>query len=45
MGIKKHKEIIEQILSVVSQWKKYASEANVQQNYSEQIYSNLRLKL
>jgi len=43
MGIKKGREIIQEIVSVVSQWEVYAQEAGVKKEYIEQIGATLRL--
>lgn len=43
MGIKNAATIVEQVISIVSQWKKYASDANVREEHIEQIGKNLRL--
>ncbi|MDR0646758.1 MAG: hypothetical protein LBG46_07485 [Elusimicrobiota bacterium] len=43
--VKKSKEIIEEIIEVVSKWKNYASEAGVDKRFAKQIESNLILKL
>jgi len=43
MGIKSASHIIEQIVDVVSRWKKYASATGVKTEHAEQINKNLRL--
>ena len=43
MGIKKGREIIQEIVSVVSQWEIYAQEAGVKKGYIKQIGETLRL--
>jgi serine/threonine-protein kinase HipA len=43
--VKKSKEIIEEIIEVVSKWKNYASEAGVDKRFAKQIEDNLILKL
>jgi serine/threonine-protein kinase HipA len=43
MDIKKGKEIIRQIVDVVSHWKNYANEAEVKTAFADQIFENLIL--
>ena len=43
MGIKKADLIIEQIMEVISNWNKYATDAGVVKQHKEQIGKNLRL--
>jgi serine/threonine-protein kinase HipA len=43
MGIRSAKDIITQVLDVVSGWNKYAKEAGVSKGHSQQIYRSLRL--
>lgn len=45
MDIKNPKFIIEQIISVVSQWKMYAQNADITREHSKQIQENLRIKM
>jgi serine/threonine-protein kinase HipA len=41
--IKKADEIVDKIIEIISHWKKYAEESNVNNDFTEQIYKNLRL--
>jgi hypothetical protein len=43
MGISSVKDIILQVLDVVSRWNNYAKEAGVRKEHSKQIYGSLRL--
>lgn len=43
MDIKKGKEIVNEIIDTVSQWKKYAAEAKVNENFILQIEKTLRI--
>ena len=43
MNIRKGKEIVEEVMAAVSQWERYAREANVEKEHIEQIAANLRL--
>ena len=45
MNVKNSKIIMQQIMDVVSQWKNYAQDADVQAEYIEQIQKTLRLNL
>lgn len=42
---KEAKQIIQQILNVVSEWKSYAKQAGVFEHFSDQIQQNLRINL
>lgn len=44
MGIKRGKELIEQVVYSVSMWEKFATEAAVEANHIKEIQSNLLLK-
>jgi serine/threonine-protein kinase HipA len=44
-NIKSPKEIIDRVLQAVSNWKKYAKDANVQKEKINEIYKNLKLKI
>jgi serine/threonine-protein kinase HipA len=45
MNIKKSKEIVDSVLDIVSNWKKYAKKANVDLEQTKKINKVLRLKL
>jgi serine/threonine-protein kinase HipA len=45
MDIKKADETIDEIIEIISHWKKYAAECNVNNDFTEQIYGNLRLSI
>ncbi len=43
MGIKNAKQIVEQVIEIISNWRKYASDSGVNRLHTDQIEKNLRL--